>query len=48
MDYLFAVQGQNSGCCGEVAITLVKVILFSKEMTEANNPSILLPFSHKF
>ena len=28
--------------------TLVKVLLFSKEMTEANNQSILLPFSHKF
>ena len=28
--------------------TLVKVLLFSKEMTEANNLSILLPFSHRF
>ena len=27
---------------------IVKVLLFSKEMTEANNLSILLPFSHKF
>ena len=46
MDYLFA--GTKSGCCGGVAITLVKVLLFSKEMTEANNLSILLPVSHKF
>ena len=48
--WIICLPGQKSGCCGGVAITLVKVLMFSKEKTEANNPSIilLLPFSHKF
>ena len=34
---LFCSPGQKSVCCGDqVAITLVKVLLFSTEMTEAN------------